>query len=134
MCVERKASRTRALEDIVSRMDEAEWAGSITEGGTLAEDAGERAADIVLLDLDLPGPNNPFAAVEILRHKRPTARAIVYSRHVRRNDIERAFAAGAWGFVSKREGATAIAAAIPKVMHDEYVMGPDVEAALMRGN
>jgi len=131
MCVERKASRTDALQDMVNRMENTEWAGVIAERESIASEASDRDADIVLLDIDLLG-SNPFEAVESLRHRNPSVRSIVYSRHVKRDAVEKAFAAGAWGFVSKREGAAAIAAAITRVMRDEYVMGPDVEAAFMK--
>jgi len=127
MCVERKASRTDALQDMVNRMENTEWAGVIAERESIASEASDRDADIVLLDIDLLG-SNPFEAVESLRHRNPSVRSIVYSRHVKRDAVEKAFAAGAWGFVSKREGA----AAITRVMRDEYVMGPDVEAAFMK--
>lgn len=133
LCIERKDARAEVLAEMVGRMDGVEWAGRAQEAAGVADLAGDARADIVLLDLDLNGAN-PFAAVELLRHRHPTSRTIVFSRQVHGDIVERAFAAGAWGFISKREGAAAIAAAIPRVMQDEYVMGPEVEAALMRRN
>ena len=130
LCLERKDSRARALEDIVSRMDDVEWIGRVEEPAAVIDEVRQRRADVVLLDLDLPGPN-PFATVERLRHARPGTRTIVFSRRVQPELIERAFASGAWGFVSKHDGTAAIASAIPRVAHDEYVMGPEIEAAFI---
>jgi DNA-binding NarL/FixJ family response regulator len=47
---------------------------------------------------------------------------------VRTDLIDRAVEAGAWGYVSKGEGAETIVSAIHEVLAGRFIMGPEVAA------
>ena len=103
LCIERKPARVSALEHLVNHLPNTRWAGAKTDIASAPDQVVDCAADIVLLDLDLPG-SNPMATVELLRHRCPETRTIVFSRRVEPQTVVQAFLAGAWGYVSKREG------------------------------
>lgn len=90
--------------------------------------AASARPDIILMDVDMPG-KDPFLVVRELSEQVPSARVVMLSGHVRRDLVDRAFDAGAWGYVSKSGGTDAILDAIRKVVGGEFAMGPDVEAA-----
>ena len=85
-------------------------------------------ADIVLIDIDMPGPD-VFAAIEDLRRSKPATRAIVLSAFTRDNYIDSAITAGAWGYLSKNDDFDAIIDGVRKVARGEFVFSP---AALQR--
>lgn len=106
-----------------------DWAGQVTDLSFLLEEAVRTHPDIVLLDIDMPG-GDPFLMLEALARALPTARVIMLTGHVRRTLIDRAFEAGAWGYLSKNDGPDALVPAIRRVLQGEVVMGADADAAL----
>jgi DNA-binding NarL/FixJ family response regulator len=62
----------------------------------------------------------------------PNMRVVILSGHVRRELIDRAIESGAWGYVSKHDGADAVVAAIRSVARGEFTLGPEVQAEYRR--
>jgi DNA-binding NarL/FixJ family response regulator len=58
----------------------------------------------------------------------PEARAVMFSGHVRIDLIERAFAAGAWGYVSKIDGETALINAVRAVRNGEIALSAEARS------
>lgn len=85
-------------------------------------------ADIVLIDIDMPGPD-AFAAIEELRRLRPTTRAIVLSAFTRDNYIDSAITAGAWGYLSKNDDFEGLIDGVRRVARGEFAFS---QAALQR--
>lgn len=95
----------------------------------LVEQALQQAADIVLLDIDMPGAD-PFQAMQELEKRRPEARVIMLSGHVRRDLVDQAFEAGAWGYLSKDNDVQNLPDVVRRVAAGAIVLGPDVEAVM----
>ncbi len=82
--------------------------------------------DIVLLDIEMPGPD-PFDAIKDLQRRFPEIRTIILSAYVRDHYFEAAVDAGAWGYLSKGDNPEGIVAGIRKVARGEFAMSPEVE-------
>jgi two-component system, NarL family, response regulator DesR len=105
------------------------WLGSLENADDLVRVAQRCKPDVVLLDIDMPG-KDPFEALEELHKAVPKARVLMLSGLVRSDLIQRSIDAGAWGYLSKND-AVEVIAAIERVAHGEFVMGPEVEATLL---
>lgn len=108
-----------------------EWLGQLPTAERLTEEASSLLPDVVLLDIDMPGPD-PFEAVQELSRSCPDVRVVMFTGHARRELIDRAFEAGAWGYLSKTEATDTIVETIRRVASGEFVLGPDAEAVLGR--
>lgn len=86
--------------------------------------AADEAADVVLLDIDMPGAD-PFEAMAELARSRPETRTIIVTGHLRADLVDKALAAGAWGYLCKTAGPSAIVEAIRLVHRGEFAAGPD---------
>lgn len=89
------------------------------------------AADIVLVDLTL-GDESGITLLETLRKDAPAIKCLVYSMHDDAERIQAALAAGANGYVTKREVAATLLAAIASILREERYLSPVVEAALQQ--
>ncbi|HYD98888.1 MAG TPA: response regulator transcription factor [Alphaproteobacteria bacterium] len=127
LCVDDNDLVADALEVRLRLAGGFRWLGRLPDAERLAAVAQELAPDVVLLDIDMPG-KSPFVAVAELLAVRPGVRVVMVSGHIRTDFIDRAVEAGAWGYVSKNEGADVIVAAIRRVAAGEFVMGDDVAA------
>lgn len=83
--------------------------------------------DVAIVDLSL-GPENALAFIEEL-HARQVP-VLVYSMHEDANRVEAAFAAGALGYVSKREMQNVLVQAIRAVSQGRRFVSPGAAAAL----
>lgn len=95
----------------------------------LIEEAGRLKPDIVLLDIEMPGPD-AFETADRLRHMHPRTRVIILSAHVRDGYIDAAFKCGAWGYFAKSDDLRAIVAGIREVARGRegtFVLGPKVK-------
>lgn len=95
----------------------------------LIEEAGRLKPDIVLLDIEMPGPD-AFETADRLRHMYPRTRVIILSAHIRDGYIDAAFKCGAWGYFAKSDDLTAIGAGIREVVRGRegtFVLGPKVK-------
>lgn len=84
--------------------------------------------DIVLLDVEMPGPD-VFEAADRLRQVFPNLRFIFLSAHVRDGYLAAAYNAGAWGYFAKGDDLSDITAGILEVAHSSggtFVLGPKV--------
>lgn len=121
LCVDDNPLVADALRTKLSRIDGFTWRGWLSSADGLVERAQQDCPAIVLLDIDMPG-KNPFEALEELCERCPTARVVVFSGHVRRELIERAVDAGAWGYVSKNDGENALVEVLRRVAADEFAL------------
>lgn len=119
----------RALSVYLGREADVRWIGSLPSADELIEAVARLTPDVVLLDIDMPG-RDPFEALADLSSSSSPARVIILSGHVRRELIDQAFGAGAWGYISKNDELSEIVAALRRVMTGEVVMSTEVAAAL----
>lgn len=103
-----------------------QWVGQLRTAESLLEISWRRRPNVVLLDIDMPG-KDAFDAMHELNELLPNVRVLMLSGYVQHELIERAIESGAWGYVSKNEGANIIVDAIERVAEGEFTLGPDVE-------
>ena len=89
------------------------------------------AADIVLVDLTL-GDESGITLLETLRKNDRALKCLVYSMHDDSERIQAALAAGANGYVTKREVAATLLAAITGILAGGRYLSPVVETALQQ--
>lgn len=106
-----------------------QWLGQRLSADDLVKSIEDLQPQIILLDIDMPG-RNPFEALSEISRDFPDVRVVMLTGHVRRDYVDQAFENGAWGYLSKSEGASQIIESIKRVLHDEVVMSREVESAL----
>jgi DNA-binding NarL/FixJ family response regulator len=126
LCVDDNVMVADAIEGLLGSAGGFEWVGHFCSADNLLDAVQRRCPDVVLLDIDMPG-KNAFEAVMELREHCPTSRVLMLSALVRRDLVDRAVDAGAWGYISKRDGG-AIVNAVRRVAEGEFVIGQDVAA------
>lgn len=124
LCVDDNPLVGEALRAALARSDGLTCVGWRPTADDLAGTAAALGADVVLLDADMPG-RDPFAAMEELLSVAPSIRVVVVSGLVHPAVIDRAIAAGAWGYISKADGEAAVLAAVRCVMAGEFCLSPE---------
>jgi len=114
-CVDDNSLVIEALKLQLNRADGVRFAGSAPDAAALLEAAGEGCADIVLLDIDMPG-KDPFESIGELEELCRDTRVIMYSGLLRPDFVDRAIDAGAWGYVAKIDGEEELLEAIQTVL------------------
>jgi len=102
-----------------------ECVGRLETAEGLVEKVDEVKAGVVLMDIDMPGPDS-FGAMRQLLELRYGVRVLVLSGHVRDTYIDAAVAAGAAGYISKNSEFERIIDAIRRVARGEFVFAPEV--------
>jgi DNA-binding NarL/FixJ family response regulator len=120
-----------AVERVVRRQPDLDWAGWLPTTSGLNAAVREREAAVVLIDLDIPGEDS-FAALRLLSADCPGARAVILSGYLRSDLIDRGLEAGAWGYVSKNEDLSEVVAAIRQVARGEIALSTSVAAEFLR--
>ncbi len=105
----------------------------VVDEATTAEEALARVADgdvdLVLLDLEMPGIGG-LAGAEALRAAHPDLAILVLSMHGEADDVRRAFAAGATGYVLKTAADEQLVQAVRAVAGGERYLHPALGAVL----
>jgi two-component system response regulator NreC len=100
---------------------------------TTAEEAIERTeqggVDLVLLDIEMPGMGG-LEGAEQLRARHPRLGILVLSMHGEADDVRRAFAAGASGYVLKTAADEQLVQAVRAVAAGERYLHPALGAVL----
>jgi two-component system response regulator NreC len=105
----------------------------VVDEATTAEQAIERTAqgdvDLVLLDIEMPGIGG-LAGTEALRGAHPDLAILVLSMHGEADDVRRAFAAGASGYLLKTAADEQLVQAVRAVAAGERYLHPTLGAVL----
>jgi DNA-binding NarL/FixJ family response regulator len=125
LCVDDNNLVLEALTMRLRRAPNLTVVGTLPQADQLPEIALEKQADVVLLDIDMPG-RDAFDAMAELARQRPEIRTIIVSGYVRADLVDRAIANGAWGYLNKTAGVEAIIDAIRRVRAGEFAFGPDL--------
>jgi NarL family two-component system response regulator LiaR len=125
LCVDDHPFVVEGLRSRLALEPDLEFAGHLSTTEGLAAEAERLRADIVLLDIEMPGPD-PFAAMDDLSRQGSRSRVILLSAYVRDHYIDAAVKAGGWGYLSKNDLPEAIIDAIRRVARGEFAFGPEV--------
>jgi DNA-binding NarL/FixJ family response regulator len=127
LCVDDHAFLVDGLKARFSAEDDLVFVGRLESAEGLAREADRLSADVVLLDIEMPGPDS-FEALEDLVRLRPDTRAIMFSAFVRDHYIDEAVNAGAWGYISKGDEPEHVIDAIRKVARGEFAFSKEILA------
>ncbi|MHC4947269.1 MAG: response regulator [Planctomycetota bacterium] len=125
LCVDDHAFLAEGLKTRMSLEPDLEFVGWLETAENLVDEARRSEADVVLLDIEMPGPD-PFEALEDLHRQTPDVRTLMLSAYVRDHYIDQAVQAGAWGYLSKSDSPDAVVEAIRKAVAGQFALGPDV--------
>jgi DNA-binding NarL/FixJ family response regulator len=100
--------------------------GRLPTAENLIPEVKRTGADVVLLDIEMPGPD-PFEAAEDLKRQCPHAKAIILSAYVRDHYVSAAFKSGVWGYYCKSDDPNSIVDGIREVAGGKFSLGPKVQ-------
>ncbi len=127
LCVDDHAFLGEGLKARLDVEPDMEFVGYLSTAGNLAGHARRTRADVVLLDIEMPG-EDAFEQMAELNRLSPHVRTILLSAHVRDHYIDAAYQAGAWGYISKSDSPDAVIDGIRKVHRGEPAFGAEVMA------
>lgn len=100
--------------------------------GTAALALAERgAADVLLLDLSMPGPTG-IELIRLVKTRAPSLRMLVLTMHAEAQYAARAFKAGATGYLTKDSATAELVQAVTKVAAGGVYVSPQAAESLAR--
>lgn len=127
LCVDDHAFLIDGLDARFELEHDIECVGRLLNADGLIDHVAQRRPNVVLLDIEMPGPD-PFEAISELQRRHETVRVIMLSAYIRDQYISAAFKAGAWGYISKSDDGSQIIDGIRKVASGQFALGPKVES------
>lgn len=106
--------------------------GEARDGEEVLEQVGRQPADILLLDVSMPGPGF-LGVLESVRAREPALRVLVLSVHPEDQYAVRALRAGAAGYLTKDHSPEALVEAIRKVALGGTYVSAGLAERLARG-
>jgi len=103
--------------------------GHLSSAERLVEEVGRLRPEVVILDIEMPGPD-AFESADRLRRKYPDVRVIVLSAHVRDAFISASFRVGIWGYFAKSDELADIIRGVHLVARSEepmFLLGPRIQ-------
>jgi DNA-binding NarL/FixJ family response regulator len=135
LCVDDHAVLIEGLRAQFAIQDRIRIVGSLDSAATLLEETARLNPDVVLLDIEMPGPD-VFEMADRLRHMHPRVRFIFLSAHIRDGYLAAAYKCGAWGYFAKGDDLQDIVKGVAEVARSSaagggtFVMGPKVATRL----
>jgi DNA-binding NarL/FixJ family response regulator len=111
-------------------LDDVEVVGQAADGDEAVRLVGERAPDVVLMDLRMPRCDGVEATARV-RAAHPATRVVVLTTYSDDEDILAALRAGAIGYLTKDAGRMQIAAAVRAAAAGQSVMSEEVQRKLL---
>lgn len=118
-----------ALRALVQTQPDMRVVGEAGDGDEAVEVASQRAPDLVLLDVAMPGPSGPEAARR-LKGALPTTKILAFSGHDDETRVRGMLSAGADGFIRKSAAPDEIVRAIRQVASGARHLNPALPAEL----
>ena len=106
--------------------------GEASSGSDLLGLEEKKKADIIIMDIAMPGING-IEAIEKLLKSNPNAKVIVLSMYNEKNLVQRAFKSGAKGYVLKENATEEIVRAIQEVHGGRYYLSPGISGFVVEG-
>ncbi|MHC4218324.1 MAG: response regulator [Planctomycetota bacterium] len=127
LCVDDHAFLVDGLRIRLEVESDMEFVGRLDTANDLVGHVQRTQADVVLLDIDMPGAD-VFEAIDELRRRQPEVRAILLSAYLRDQYLDSAFSSGAWGYLSKGDSPDAVIDGIRKVARGQTAFSPELAA------
>jgi two-component system, NarL family, response regulator NreC len=127
MCMDDNDLLAGALQRWLSTSADIRWAGWVSDCDRPEEQVRAVRPDVLLLDVAMPGCDGFELAARISREC-PGVRVVIFSGHLRSDYIDRAFEAGAHGYISKDDTLADIIAAVRATAQGAWAMSPSVRA------
>ncbi len=118
------------LRDTFADVADVEVVGEASDGAEGIERAKALAADVVLMDLRMPGMDG-VAATAALREQAPGVRVLILTTFDSESDVLPAIEAGATGYLLKDALPEELMRAVRAAAHGESVLAPSVTQHLM---
>jgi DNA-binding NarL/FixJ family response regulator len=128
LCVDDHAVLVEGLKAQFSIDDHIRVVGRLASADRLLEEVDRLTPDVVLLDIEMPGPD-VFEMADRLRHQHPGLRFVFLSAHIRDGYLAAAYKCGAWGYFAKGDELEDIVAGLKEIARSTggtFVMGPKV--------
>lgn len=116
-----------ALSALLGLEPDIEVVAEVGRGDEVVDAAVQSAADVALLDIEMPGTDG-IAAASALRGALPSCRTLIVTTFGRPGYLTRAMRAGASGFVVKDTPAAKLADAVRRVAQGLRVVDPALAA------
>jgi two-component system response regulator NreC len=132
LCVDDHAVLVEGLKAQFAIEGRIQVVGRLASAEKLLDEASRLKPDVVLLDIEMPGPD-VFEMADRLRHLYPKMRFVFLSAHIRDGYLAAAYNCGAWGYFAKGDELEDIVAGLMEVAHSQsgtFVMGPKVRLRL----
>jgi two-component system response regulator NreC len=98
----------------------------VSDATNLLAEAERLRPQVVLLDIEMPGPD-AFEAADLLHRAHPDMRLLVLSAHARDSFVSAAFASGACGYFAKSDGVEELIEGIREAVRSpdgSFLLGP----------
>jgi DNA-binding NarL/FixJ family response regulator len=120
------------IEGLAARMSlepDLAFVGRLPDAECIVERARELRANVILLDIDMPGVN-PLERLNDLRESLPEVKVVMLSAHIRDHYIDTALDRGAAGYFWKGDKPSAIIDGIRKVVTGRRALSEEVAERL----
>jgi len=118
------------LAVLLDLLDDVSVTGTAADGAEAVRLVAEHGADVVLMDLRMPGTDG-VAATARLHAEYPDVKVVVLTTYAEEADILAALRAGALGYLTKDAGRVQIAQAIRAAAAGQSVLDPQVQQRLV---
>jgi PAS domain S-box-containing protein len=128
LCVDDHAVLVEGLKAQFAITGKIRVIGRLPSAENLLEEVARLRPDVVLLDIEMPGPD-AFEAADRLLHRYPSLRFVFLSAHIRDGYLAAAHQSGAWGYFAKGDELEDIVAGVLEVARSpsrSFVTGPKV--------
>ncbi|MEM6345176.1 MAG: response regulator transcription factor [Bacteroidota bacterium] len=119
------------IKSLLLNHDQIELLAGLDSGEALLQYLEKRQADVVLLDISMPGLNGLDTLKEI-QERFPDTRVLIFTVFVERQNVELAFANGARGFIYKDFDKNKLSHAILTVARGEIYRDEQIEEMLQQ--
>lgn len=121
VCVDDNPSIGESIRRLLAKTEDFVWVDWLPGLDDLDRVIEERQPDLILLDVDMPGPD-PFAAVEKLAATHPAVKVVMLSGHVRQEYVFKAMEGGAWGYLYKGDPLEELLASLRKIVAGDVAL------------
>lgn len=133
LCVDDHEFLSEGLAARMSLERDMECVGRLSSAENLLQEVQRVRPDVVLLDLEMPGPD-PLERLPELKCAAPETEVLILSAHVRDSYIDTALARGAAGYFAKSDAPAAIFEGIRRVARGGQAFGKEIAERLDQGS